>query len=267
MTRNTGVGERIVERLKAIPADTNGWIRLEDTGSIVKEVGADQRDFSRVIGNLAERGLLEVRMKNRRRYDAIRFLAASPSGTMSAKDVVLGVLRSYANKRGWVRTDLHKVARLTGLSEHDLLKLMFDLKQMNRITFRKVGNGSSMRLASIRVLSGRGRTPMRSSELAMTLTQAEREGVVPAVEEPVDTVETPVAAPERAVVAPTAPASPKYPLIRQLVQRRFNVEEAIKHLEAAGLDDEALALMDKADRLTPLEREVADLVQELGWPK
>lgn len=269
--RDEGVGDRIVATLQALPANSDGWIALGNTTPIIEKAKTDHRAISRVIKGLKDRGLLEVRMKNARRFEAIRFVDAS-SPSHSAKETVITVLKSYANKRGWVKGDLHKIARATKLSEHDLIKIMFDLRNIGRLQFRKVGAGASMHLASIRVLSAatpprhtngampNAIEPERASEQAMREAQPE----LASIPVPVYPAQAPETAPE-----PPVEAKPgvTYPLIRALMQRRYNVEQAAKHLELAGLDDQALIVLEMADTLSPFEREVADLVTSLGWPK
>lgn len=245
---NTGFGDSVVEKIKSLPANPDGWIEV-DLPAINKELGGkDLTSTANAVRRLAERGLVEVRKPYRTKVDAVRFLYDTKRG-MPIKEVVMGLLERHSNARGTVRTGSMAIARQAGLSNHDLLKVLFDLRKENRITFRKTGAGATLHVKAIKIIHN-GKAAPEASE---------------PVTEPVAT-ETPKQ-PEpktNGAMLSTYRAS-HYPLILQLRNRKRNIEEAAERLDAAGLSDEAAAILMKVDDLSAFEKEVLSLVDKLGW--
>lgn len=256
--RQVGIGGRIIERIRSLPVGPDGWIEV-DLPAIGRQLGArNAKITSQTVRDLSKRGVVEVRMKHARRIEAVRFLydADEPK---SMKETLVGLLSRYADKRGNVRTDTRQIARQTGLSDHDLAKMLFDLRSENVISFRKSGSDATMRIRGIKLLNGKA-GKARAAILA------------PTPEPEPEPVESEVA-PEAPTVAPTAAdfvgrfRQQHYPLILQLSMRQANIEEAARRLEAAGLEDESILLLEKIDALSPLEKEVVALIEQLGWNK
>lgn len=249
---NLGFTDSVVEKIKSLPAKPDGWIEV-DLPAINKELGGkDYTSTANAVRRMAERGLLEVRKPHRTKVDAVRFLYDTERG-MPIKEVVMGLLERHSNARGTVRTGSMTIARQAGLSNHDLLKVLFDLRRENRITFRKTGAGATLHVKAIKVIRNGKTAPEASEPVAEPVAEA------PKPAEPKSN-----GAQSSATMLSTYRAS-HYPLILQLRNRKRNIEEAAERLDAAGLSDEAAAILMKVDDLTPFEKEVLSLVDKLGW--
>lgn len=138
---------------------------------------------------------------------------------------------------------------------HELMHVVHSLAKQGLATFeeRKRGNGSQHDLLYIRkhpksVGSGPVKTRRIEGEAGAIDYEAPTGFVNPGPDA------TPAQVDElRATQAGTTEG---YPVIEALRRRSSEIAQAAKHLEAAGLDDLALATLAKADDLTPLEREV-----------
>lgn len=140
---------------------------------------------------------------------------------------------------------LEAAIRLPGdnFGHHELMHIVHSLGKQGIATFeeRKQGNGAQHELLSIRL---RAKPPASGPPVRIEPVNA------PEPDEPVDD------SPQREERATRADTSTTYPVIGALLRRSTEIALAAKHLEAAGLDDLALATLAKADDLTPLEREV-----------
>ena len=202
------------------------------------------------------------------------------------RDRIAILLRESANAKGYVRDmDVPGICRITGIDAHDVAKHLWGLQKQGLIGFStKHVHGKTVpyrfRLTQ-RFMQDGAPEPTGRPERAI-----ESE---PGIEGP-DATETPEeAAPvqEVAAVIPVpqevlddsvsfmdarrAPFTAEhYPEIHSLLDRvdkRERVEEAARALEAAGLDDMALAALDAIPSLTPLEHEILAVVRGFRTPE
>lgn len=169
----------------------------------------------------------------------------APAGT---KGKLLDYLWRNANGKGYVSVPTQQIRRHFGLSGHDLIKFLFDLKTDGKIAFNVRGTGSDMFVDNIRVRPA---------------AQFKQEPVPEPTERPQEAVEAPTG-----TETPLAPEPPKeavpspYPLIRAALDKMARVEaleQAAEGLIAAGYNDDADALLAR-EQVSPLEREIARYV-------
>ncbi len=140
---------------------------------------------------------------------------------------------------------------------HELMHIVHSLGKQGLVTFqeKKQGNGAQHTLHSIRLRpksAGAGpvvRTRPDDGDRQLERLKAEARNR-PELGEPIDD------SPQVADRAIRAGKPEDYPLIAALVGRRQAINEAARHLEAAGLIELALEALSKIDDLTPLEKEV-----------
>ena len=232
--------DNFLDKLRSMPTDKDGWIRNVNISAIAREAnpGKDwgKQAASGMLRRLRDMGIVEIdkTTPNSTKIQGVRFR------DYSTKERVLNALWHLADNRGRVKASTHSIALWLGLNDHDLTKMLFDLRKVNAVEFRKTGSDNAMRLSAIKVLE-------RPSERAMR-----------------EAAELRANAEKPAEPQPEPEATNKldgYPLISQLIGRRQNIEKAVAHLEAAGLEVDAIALMEKTDDLSPIEKEIIRFVE------
>lgn len=237
--------DNFLDRLRSMPTDKDGWIRNVNVSAIARETipGKEwgKKSASEMLRRLKAMGFVEIdkTSPNSTKIQGIRF------HDYSTKERVLNALWHLADNRGKVKTPTHSIALYLGLNDHDLAKMLFDLRKVNAVEFRKAGSDNAMRLSAIKVL--------RQLPAAPAERPSEREAA-----------ELRANAKRPAEPQPEPEATNKldgFPLISQLIGRRQNIEKAVAYLEAAGLEVDAIALMEKTDDLSPIEKEIIRFVE------
>ena len=208
--------------------------------------------------------------EKRRRIIAVNLLqlqeprAVTPENAEGTKQRLLRYLTDNATVKGYYTGTAGALRRKFGLSPHDLNKMLFDLREQALVALTVRGTGSAMRIDSIRVRPAAQYHPEREPqpEPVPEVTERPEEAVEPAAgTEAPEAVETA----EEAVPSPPADMPDVwdgYPLIRALVDRGRKVQQAARLLEEAGMDDEAIALLETGPRFTDLEAEVVRFVHK-----
>lgn len=183
--------------------------------------------------------------------------------SQSKKEQVLYLLRSEMVPNGNVNAGFDYLRRKVGLSEHDFIKYLFDLKEQGLIELKTHGRDKSLKVTAIRVRPA-GTIPKALREPAPTTPPTDATGrvVMPQVQPEDDSLPPLPAEPGGAIIQQES--TTEFPIISRLLKRRSKILEASKLLEEAGLDDEALGALSKADELTGLEAEILKLVEEKG---
>jgi hypothetical protein len=194
----------------------------------------------------------------------------SPHGDQ--RDRIMTVLREHANPKGYVTGDIEMIARLTGISSHDVVKHLWGLQKQRQVGF-------STKRVHGRELPYRFRLLKGAPEPTSGISEATEP--VPGISGPVTFIEAVVPVSQEALDDSMGimdhradPPRDTYPLITELLARDgklAKVQEAARALEAAGLDDLALQTYEAIPALSPLEHEIVGLVARFGleseWDK
>ena len=220
------------------------------TGLIADQWITTEKD-GRFIRRLAITDKGAMHLDDRRNHSRPLRVTATPVALSSTKAFLMDVMRRNLNGRGFVTLTNHQLARHAGISEHDLLKYLWDLKSEGVIAFDQRGSGSALRLDNIRIRpSGLIAPPEPAPEPTSGTTEApgpqpgapaSSEGELP-----------------REAVPSSSEAYDDFPLIRALAGRVKEIDalrDAANRLEQAGLLEEAVYLSDRM-QLTPLELEI-----------
>jgi len=209
---------------------------------------------------------------------------------MAQNPTVLGLLKEHADDRGSVRElTIPQMVRLSGLDHHDVVKTLWQLRQMGLLGFGEERHGKQTAIRAIRLTKSGLRSSLSGmSHAAGNQPPVESLTAIPAEEiilpEHWDNPWTeqgsnnyvdpdlgplvlmpepePESTPQPVVLPfPNPPRLPApladYPLIEALVGRRERLAEAARLLEQAGQMDLATrTLMALDEAPTPLEAEV-----------
>lgn len=262
----------LLSHLRTLPADDEGWRRIEGGVSSLK-------DYARwphsTLTSLVRQGEIELQKAGtgaRAKILAVRLLEGHNYNPIDAstKTRLLRVLVDHSNSKGTVSVPIRQLSRAIGVSGHDIVKLLFDLKNDGMVDLRTTTNGSQIQISRIRVRP--------AAQFKYTETGPESEPELETGPEPEMKTETePEAEPEGAGVSPEEGEVlrsavneidlSRFPLLSELLLRGSliaKVQAAAEALEAAGLEELAIQAYEALPTYTPLEREIVEFIRERG---
>lgn len=292
---------RIWDYLSSLPADEDGWRSVPDgLIAVDQRFGFRPRRTVEQVSTWSRAGLVEVRKAgphSRSPVRAVRLIrkpgrsedsavVVQPRGNgKTSKHRLLDLLCRNTNERGLVTLSTRQIRMKAGLSKHDLVKLLFDLRDEGKIDATIRGTGPAMRPTAIRIRpagfyreaapepTGRpeGAAGFPAGIQAPGATEGPEEAapvqeIAAVVPVPQDVLDDAASIMDAKPPAFTAEAYPEIFALLEREGRREKIEEAARALEQAGLDDMAVQALEAIPSITPLEAEIRALIR-IYWRK
>ena len=159
--------QRLWDYFTSLPEDGDGWRVIPGGAAALSEkYGKDRMWSTQAIKRWRDTGRIEIRKAGpyqRAPIRAIRIIGTKPPTRIagresvdlpaigSAKDRLLKLLIDTADERYYVRVSTRHLRKKLGLSAHDLMKYLFDLRAAGLIRFNTTGTGSTLAPTKIKV--------------------------------------------------------------------------------------------------------------------
>jgi hypothetical protein len=255
--------------------------RSETVRALAFEQGKSIAEIAAIVGSISESRIGQILDTGNDRKRVLYYLEHHGGGVDNIRDIAVGLdmdinkaqfLVDNLRKKGQVTADIGKASAATG-DHRAFTNIRLKKRQHGKIrterlvapTLQVAPDAPAFVQERIPEQLTNGHhhgpeNPFDTPEVAAALeahTRAEIEASAPDL--PEELVET-----AREILA--IPDIPRYPLLARLLDRDAKIAEAARLLESAGLDDLAIAALQRQDEFTDLEREYMRFARAQSLP-